>query len=120
MKKSTTSLGRAAETAAEHFYLGQGYVLVERNFRSYSAEIDLILARGRELLVVEVKGRKRFREEEAWAGLWGKKKRKIRGALRWFLASRPEWRRGVSAIRLEIVFVVQGRVSERFEDEPFF
>ncbi len=120
MNKNTTILGAAAETVAAKFYTERGYALITRNFRSRVGELDLILWRDAELLVVEVKGRRLMLADEAWYSRWAKKKQRMRGTLRWFLARHPEWVTQVEEYRLEIVYVTQGRVKERFEDEPFF
>lgn len=51
-------LGHAGEEAALHYLLAQGYALLHRNYRHRRAEVDLIMHRGRELLIfVEVKAR---------------------------------------------------------------
>ncbi len=117
---TTSEIGARAEKVAEDFYLGKGFTLIARNFRLPSGEIDLILRRGQELLFVEVKGRKEFQADEAWCPRWREKKRKLRSAVRVFLARNADMLADNGEIRLEIVFVTQGRVSERFEDEPFF
>lgn len=117
MPKNTTAMGNAAERVAELFYHRLGYLTLERNFRCPGGEIDLLLRRGEELLLVEVKGRAAFDPDEAWAPRWRAKKRRLSRALRWYLAQNPPW---AGEIAFEIVFVTQGRVSERFTDEPFF
>ncbi|MGZ3706328.1 MAG: YraN family protein [Bdellovibrionota bacterium] len=121
MKPNTTQIGNAAERVAEDFYVSEGYRVVARNFRCARGEIDLILFHPHqsELLVAEVKGRRIFEPDQAWASRWHRKKARIHGALRWFLAQSPEWERRSSGILFEIVYVTQGRVSERFVDEPF-
>src|SRR5262245_11324966 len=50
--------GRAGEDAAWSRYLELGYRLVARNWRCRLGEIDLLLARGRVLVVCEVKARR--------------------------------------------------------------
>jgi putative endonuclease len=117
--KNTTEIGNGAERVAEEYYRRAGYALVARNFRCPRGEIDLLLFRPGELLLVEVKGRRRFDPDEAWLPRWHRKKARLREALRWFLAKDPGWDERVSAIRFEIVFVTQGRVSERYLGEPF-
>jgi Holliday junction resolvase-like predicted endonuclease len=121
MKPNTTQIGNAAERVAENFYVRSGYQLVARNFRCARGEIDLILFHPHqsELLIVEVKGRRTFDTDQAWLPRWHRKKARIHGALLWFLAQSPEWERRSSGTLFEIVYVTQGRVSERFVDEPF-
>ncbi|TGE26351.1 YraN family protein [Hymenobacter metallicola] len=51
-------LGQAGEAAAAAFLTSLGYVVVRQSYRYRRAEVDLIVQRGRELLVfVEVKTR---------------------------------------------------------------
>ncbi len=117
---TSNEIGSIAEKIAERYYLARGYWLLARNFRQKTGEIDLILQRAGELLFVEVKGRREFRLDEAWHPRWRRKKSKINRTARIFLAKFPELYGERDEIRLEIVFVTQGRVSERFEGEPFF
>jgi len=104
---------------AESFYLAEGFSVVARNFRTPQGEIDLIVQRKHELIFVEVKGRALFREDEAWGPRWRQKKRKLRRMSAIFISrygnELEEW----EETRLDIVYVTQGRVSHRYEDEPF-
>jgi putative endonuclease len=50
-------LGRAGEDRAAAWYRAHGYAILERNWRCPAGEIDLICARGRTLVFVEVKAR---------------------------------------------------------------
>lgn len=49
--------GAAYELKAEEFLLGNGYKILERNFRNRSGEIDLIAKKGGQIHFVEVKYR---------------------------------------------------------------
>lgn len=51
------NLGSVAEEAAVLFLEEKGICILERNFRSYYGEIDIIALEGQALLVVEVKMR---------------------------------------------------------------
>jgi putative endonuclease len=51
------ALGARGEALAARWYEGRGYVVVARNWRCREGEIDLVLARGREVVVCEVKAR---------------------------------------------------------------
>lgn len=51
------NLGNAAEEVAALFLQEKGIRILERNFRSYHGEIDIIGVEGKTLLVVEVKMR---------------------------------------------------------------
>lgn len=118
-KQNTTILGRSAERIAEQDYIERGYEVVARNFRCHIGEIDLILYHDGELVVAEVKGRRVLRLDDAWLTRWYRKKSRLSRTLRWFLAVHPEWHARSDQFRLEIVFVTQGRVSQRFGDEPY-
>lgn len=51
------ALGARGEMLAARWYEAHGYVVVARNWRCRDGEIDLVLARGREVVVCEVKTR---------------------------------------------------------------
>jgi putative endonuclease len=117
---NTTEAGRAAELIAEKQLIAEGYAILARNFRTRRAEIDLICRRGDFLLFVEVKGRASYRPEEAWLPVWRMKKWKIYAGARVFLRMHPEIQAECDEFGLEILYVTQGRVSERFEERGFF
>jgi putative endonuclease len=50
-------LGISGEDAAAAWYLANGYSIVERNWRCRDGELDVIAARGRQLVFCEVKTR---------------------------------------------------------------
>ncbi len=50
-------LGRRGETRAAWFYRLRGYFIVERNARLPAGEIDLVVRRGRTIVIAEVKTR---------------------------------------------------------------
>lgn len=50
--------GRAGEDRAAAYLRTQGYALLDRNWRCPQGEIDIVAARGGELVVVEVKTRR--------------------------------------------------------------
>jgi putative endonuclease len=50
-------LGRRGERRAAWFYRLRGYRIVDRNVRSRSGEIDLVVRRGKTLVICEVKTR---------------------------------------------------------------
>jgi putative endonuclease len=57
MRIDAARLGRIGELWAAVFYLLRGYRIVGRNVRLRGGEIDLVLRRGRTLVVAEVKSR---------------------------------------------------------------
>jgi len=118
-KQTTKETGDAAEAVASEYYRQLGYTLLARNFRSPQGEIDIVAQKGPELVFVEVKGRGTFREDEAWCPRWRAKKRKLRRIVAIYLARHAHELSGWEETRLDIVYVTQGRVSQRYEDEPF-
>lgn len=58
------TLGRKAEDLAADYLQGQGYQIVERNFRCFCGEIDIIAFDGADLVFVEVRSKR-----SAFAGL---------------------------------------------------
>ena len=51
-------LGRAGEDRAARYFEDRGYAVLARNWRCREGEIDLVVARGDDLVVVEVKTRR--------------------------------------------------------------
>lgn len=56
-------LGKLGELRAALFYLVRGYAILGRNVRLRAGEIDLVLRRGRTIVIAEVKTRR-----SGWAG----------------------------------------------------
>jgi putative endonuclease len=54
---AAAALGRAGERRAAWFYRLRGYRIVARNVRLASGEIDLVVRRGKTLVIAEVKTR---------------------------------------------------------------
>jgi len=53
------ALGQLGEERAAEHYRAHGYAVLERNWRCAAGEVDLICARGRTLVICEVKARTR-------------------------------------------------------------
>lgn len=56
-KSHHINLGNNAESIAEKFLKDRRFVILERNWRWKKAEIDLIALDGKDLVMIEVKGR---------------------------------------------------------------
>lgn len=98
--------GRNGEDIAAAWYEQQGYTIIERNWRCFEGEIDLIAQRGRSLVVCEVKARGRSRIDPALA-LTPAKASKVRTATyRWLEQSA---RRG--RVRFDLALVVDGQLQ---------
>ena len=52
------SLGEVGESIAMTYLKGQGFSIVERNFRCVCGEVDIVAREGRSIVFVEVKCRK--------------------------------------------------------------
>jgi putative endonuclease len=57
-KNSTTDRGREGERLASQYLSGQGYCILEKNWRSRRGEVDLIAQKKGRLFFVEVKFRR--------------------------------------------------------------
>ena len=57
--RHNAALGHFGEERAVGYYRAHGYAVLERNWRCRAGEVDLICARGRTLVVCEVKARSR-------------------------------------------------------------
>ncbi len=101
--------GARAERRARLYYLVRGYRLLEANSRLSGVEVDLILRRGRKLVICEVKAKlgERYGDPVEMVG-WEKQQRLRRAAESW-LAQHPEsagW-----AVRFDVVAVTPRGVT---------
>lgn len=81
MENQKQRMGRLAEDAAALFLENQGFTIVERNYTTKAAEIDIIAMEDDTLVFVEVKARKRFsRTGPREAVSWTKQQKIIMGA----------------------------------------
>ena len=85
----TVAVGRAGEERARRFYAARGWEVVAQNVRVARVEVDLVVRRGSELLLVEVKTKR----GEEWGDPlemvdWRKLLRLRRAAEAW-LATHP-------------------------------
>ena len=70
-------LGRRGERRAAWFYRLRGYRIVARNVRSRSGEIDLVVRRGRTLVIAEVKTRQSMAAGEGFDAVDRKKREQL-------------------------------------------
>jgi putative endonuclease len=82
--------GAAAEALAARHLESRGLTLVARNFRCRFGELDLVMADGPVLVVVEVRSRRRTTVATPAATVTRGKQRRIIGATR-FLLTRFRW-----------------------------
>ena len=74
---STAQLGRLGEWRAAWFYRLRGYTIVARNFRFRRGEIDLVVRRGRTLVVAEIKTRRSRAAGEGYEAVGAEKRRRL-------------------------------------------
>ena len=79
--------GRRGEDAALRRYALAGYVLLARNWRCRLGELDLVLARGRTLVVCEVKARRAGANAGPFEAVDHRKRGKLRALAEAFLAA---------------------------------
>jgi putative endonuclease len=100
--------GRWGEDLAAAWYERRGYVVVARNWRCRSGEIDLILRRGRLVVVCEVKARRTDAFGPAAAAVVATKQQRLRRlAAEWLAASGV---RGVD-VRFDVVAITGDRLD---------
>lgn len=81
---SNREWGQEAESLAAEYFIKEGYVVRERNWRAGKLEIDLILEKERTIIFVEVKARATS-EDEAIFSVDFKKRRRIINAANVYL-----------------------------------
>lgn len=89
MSDARQRLGAAGEEAALQRYLEQGYGLVARNWRCRLGELDLVLVRGSQLVICEVKTRRGSRFGPGWEAVDARKRAKLRAVAQAFLLAHP-------------------------------
>ena len=103
---SSSALGRWGEEKAALWYTDAGYVVLDRNWRGPSGELDLVLGRDRTTVFCEVKTRSSSRFGAAVEAVDWRKQRRIRTlAVEWLRQNRRS-----GAIRFDVASVEGGRV----------
>jgi putative endonuclease len=97
--------GTASEQLAAEYLKARGLVVLARNVRCRTGELDLVCLDGGVLAVVEVRQRGRIDFGGALASVTWRKQRKIIRAAQFFLQRQAMWRRHV--MRFDVL-AVQG------------
>jgi putative endonuclease len=92
------------------FYRLRGYRILAVNVRAGGNELDIVLRRGRRLVVCEVKARSGPGYGDPWEAVGPEKERRLRRATEGWLARNPELRE--LEVAYEVV-AVRGRRLER-------
>ena len=102
------ALGAAGEARAAAWYEAHGYRVLARNWRCRDGELDLVVARGRTVVFVEVKARRTDRFGSPAEAVTRAKQARLRGlALRWLeeTGARP------AALRFDVVAILGGHLE---------
>lgn len=102
------ALGAAGEEQAARWYARHGYQVLDRNWRCRVGELDLVVARGRMLVVVEVKTRSTDRFGTPAEAVTVAKQRRLRQLAVLYLdatGARP------SSIRFDVAAVLAGHLE---------
>ena len=102
------AMGAAGEERAARWYRARGYQVLARNWRCRDGEIDLVVARGRTLVVVEVKARRSDRFGAPVEAVTAAKQRRLRHLAMCYLeatGTRPV------GLRFDVVSILAGRLE---------
>jgi len=107
VNRSNIARGRWGENLAATHYRRLGYSVLDRNWRSTSGELDLIVERDGIVVFSEVKARRTDRYGPAASAVGPAKQRRIRLlALRWLDLHRPQR----DGIRFDVVAITGTKV----------
>ena len=110
--RRNAALGRYGEERAAAYYRAHGYAVLERNWRCPAGEVDLICARGRTLVVCEVKARSRMTHGHPLEAVTRAKQLRLRRLAAAYLRSQDrhwsEVRFDVAAVLGHTLHVVEG------------
>lgn len=104
--------GREGEEMAAKYLEGKGYTVLERNFRSGRAEIDLVVRKENLLVFVEVKWRKRTAYGMPEDAVDDRKAELLLQAGENYIFKK-DWKGGV---RFDIVSITPNQGIDHFED----
>jgi len=107
MDRSRVALGQWGEAKVARVYVAAGYEVLDRNWRVRGGELDLVLARGDEIVFCEVKTRSTDRYGHGAEAVGARKQRFLRRtAVSWLDAHDRHGR-----VRFDVAAVTRGRVE---------
>ena len=86
-RASTVARGAAAETLAVEYLVGQGYRVLQRNFRCAGGEVDIIADEAGVLCFVEVRSRENDRHGDPLETIGPRKRQRIIHAARIYIGT---------------------------------
>ena len=104
-------LGISAESRAAAWLIAHGYRILARRFKSPLGEIDIIAARRRTLIFVEVKARATL--DEAAEAVTERQKQRIAAAAEIWLAANPV--PAISDMRFDAILVTPGKLPRHIQ-----
>ena len=107
--------GGWAEQQALDQLEGRGWRLLDRNWRCRSGELDLVLERQQQLLVVEVKGRRvGYRDRHGLDAFHFAKRRRMARAISCWRAAHPASAEQLLRVKLAVVPLMASRRTIRW------
>ena len=108
MTDARRAFGQAGEDEAAAWYRARGYTIVDRNWRCREGELDLVVARGRTLVFVEVKNRRTDRFGTPAEAITPRKQQRLRTLARRYLeatGARPR------SLRFDVIAILGGHLE---------
>lgn len=112
-RQNNRRVGTDYEQLAAKYLRGQGYRILECNYRTKRGEIDLIASKNRVIVFVEVKYRRTRGCGAPSEAVDYRKQRRISHAAAYYLVSRGLWER--SACRFDVI-EIQGETLRHIEN----
>jgi putative endonuclease len=112
---STHRKGARGEEIAAAYLVERGWTILDRNYRTRYAEIDIVAGLGDTLAFIEVKTWGAYSRGDLGSAVDGRKKARIARAARWYLAGRQDL--SDHHMRFDVVFIdARGGGIEHFAD----
>ena len=106
-KQAARTLGETGEQVAADWYRAAGYSIIDRNWRCFEGELDIIARRGDLIAICEVKARTSSRFIDPALAVGPAKQDKIRtAALRWIAENAA-----LARLRFDVALVVAGTIQ---------